>query len=446
MVMSMESTATVEEEEASKSESVTRRGSRRQNSGKASHKRPAASTFAYEAIASNGEIEQGKIVAANEEEVVDRLRRLGKRPVAITPARASVFAAELSIPGLGPRVKKAELSVMARQFSTMVNAGIPLIRSLAVLGEQAENPLLRSTLADMEISVSSGDSLSQSMERHPKVFDQLFVSMVRAGEAAGALDVVLDQLASTMERSVAVANKIRSAMSYPVAVLVMVFGVITAMLIFVVPVFSGIYDDLDGTLPLPTRMLVLLSSALTDYLPFVVVGLVGFVVTLRRWLRTTNGERRWHRIKLRLPLVGPLVHKSALARLGRTLSVLTKAGVPVLETLRIAADTTGNRVLTDALLSSIDGVRNGESLAENLASHPIFPPMVLQLVTVGEESGSLEEMLDVVGHTYEGEVETAVAGFAALIEPLLMAVIGAVVGGMVISLYLPMFRIIDLVQ
>lgn len=446
MVMSMESTATVEEESAAKPQSSARRGLGRQNAGKTQDTRPPASTFAYEAIASSGEIEQGKIVAASEEEVVDRLRRLGKRPVAITPARASVFAAELSIPGFGPRVKKAELAVVARQFSTMVNAGIPLIRSLAVLGEQSENPLLRSTLADMEISVSSGDSLSQSMDRHPKVFDQLFVSMVRAGEAAGALDVVLDQLASTMERSVAVANKIRSAMSYPVAVLVMVFGVIAAMLIFVVPVFSGIYDDLDGTLPLPTRMLVLLSTALTDYLPFVVVGLIGSVVSLRRWLRTTNGERRWHRTKLRLPLVGPLVHKSALARLGRTLSVLTKAGVPVLETLRIAADTTGNRVLTDALLESIDGVRNGESLAANLAAHPIFPPMVLQLVTVGEESGSLEEMLDVVGRTYEGEVETAVAGFAALIEPLLMAVIGAVVGGMVISLYLPMFRIIDLVQ
>lgn len=412
----------------------------------AATKGPVASTFAYDAIGAGGEIEHGKMVAAGEEEVIDRLRRLGKRPVNISPARTSLFEAELSIPGLGPRVKKSELAVVARQFSTMVNAGIPLVRSLAVLGQQSENPLLRTTLADMEISVSSGDSLSQSMERHPKVFDQLFVSMVRAGEAAGALDVVLEQLATTLERSVAIANKIRSAMSYPVAVLVMVFGVIAAMLIFVVPVFTGIYDDLEGTLPLPTRILVLLSAGLTNYLPFVVIGLGGTIYFLRRWLRTENGERRWHRLKLRLPLVGPLVHKSALARLGRTLSVLTRSGVPVLETLRIAADTTGNRVMTDALLDAIDGVRNGESLAANLADHPIFPPMVLQLVTVGEESGSLEEMLEVVGRTYEGEVETAVAGFAALIEPLLMAVIGLVVGGMVISLYLPMFRIIDLVQ
>ncbi len=450
MVMSMKSPPSVDDAAKAKEMRAAKRSAAREASREAASATPVkatpASTFAFVAVGSDGEIEEGKIVAATEQEVVDRLRRLGKRPIAVNKARASVFSAEMSIPGLGPRVKKSELAVVARQFSTMVGAGIPLVRSLGVLGEQSENPLLKQTMADMEISVSSGDSLSQSMDRHPKVFDQLFVSMVRAGEAAGALDVVLEQLASTMERSVAVANKIKSAMSYPIAVLVMVIGVIAAMLIFVVPVFTGIYEDLEGTLPLPTRVLVFLSTALTDYLPFVIIGLAGTVFAIRRWLKTPNGRLRWDQAKLRLPLVGPLVHKSALARLGRTLSVLTRAGVPVLETLRIAADTTGNRVVTDALLDTIDGVRNGESVASNLADHPIFPPMVLQLITVGEESGSLEEMLDVVGRTYEGEVETAVAGFAALIEPLLMAVIGLVVGGMVISLYLPMFRIIDLVQ
>lgn len=450
MVMSLKSRPSTDDaaDGASRKSGSKRERPKRQSSKQSEPKPEKAptSTFAYQAIGSNGDIEEGKIVAAGEQEVVDRLRRLGKRPTSVMPARASIFEAELSIPGLGPRVKKSELAVVARQFSTMVSAGIPLVRCLAVLGEQSENPLMQQTLADMEISVSSGDSLSQSMERHPKVFDQLFVSMVRAGEAAGALDVVLEQLASTLERAVAVSNKIRSAMSYPVAVLVMVVGVIAAMLIFVVPVFTGIYADLDGTLPLPTRVLVLFSTALTDFLPFVIVGVGATVYGVRRWLKTPDGELRWDQTKLRLPLIGPLVHKSALARLGRTLSVLTRAGVPVLETLRIAADTTGNRVVTDALLDAIEGVRNGEGLAANLSDHPIFPPMVLQLVTVGEESGSLEEMLDIVGRTYEGEVETAVAGFAALIEPLLMAVIGLVVGGMVISLYLPMFRIIDLVQ
>lgn len=402
--------------------------------------------YAFEAVTAQGEVESGEMVSMSEAEVLERLRRLGLRPIAVERARTSIFDVEMSIPGFGPRVKKAELAVMARQFATMVNAGIPLIRSLVVLSEQASNPLLRTTLQDMERSVSGGDSLSQAMDRHPKVFDELFVSMVRAGEAAGALDVVLQQLAATMERSVAVSNKIRSAMSYPVAVLVMVVLVIAAMLIFVVPVFTGIYADLGGTLPLPTRVLVLLSDLMTTHLPFVVVGAVLTGTAFHRWRRTSSGALRWDRIKLSLPLVGSLIHKGSLARTGRTLSVLTRAGVPVLETLRIAADTTGNRVVTVGLLDAIDGVRNGESIASNLARHPVFPPMVIQLVTVGEETGSLEEMLEVVGRTYEGEVESAVAGFAALIEPLLMALIGMIVGGMVIALYLPMFRIIDLVQ
>jgi len=260
MVMSMESPPSVDSRPSTpRRERAPSRAPTKNEPGAAA----SASTFAFVAVGSDGEIEEAKMVAVNEQEVVERLRRLGKRPISINVSKPSMFSAELSIPGLGPRVKKSELAVVARQFSTMVGAGIPLVRSLGVLGEQSENPLLKQTMADMEISVSSGDSLSQSMERHPKVFDELFVSMVRAGEAAGALDVVLDQLASTLERSVAVTNKVKSAMSYPIAVLVMVVGIVAAMLIFVVPVFEGIYADLDGTLPLPTRLLVLLSTART---------------------------------------------------------------------------------------------------------------------------------------------------------------------------------------
>lgn len=403
-------------------------------------------TYSFEAVNKHGKLESGEMVSTSQDEALERIRRLGLRPVAVEVARGSLFDQEWSVPGFGPRVKKGELAVLARQFSTMVQAGIPLIRCLSVLGDQASNSFLKVTLLDMERSVSGGVSLSQSMERHPLVFDHLFVSMVRAGEAAGALDVVLEQLATTMERSVAVSNKIRSAMAYPLAVLAMVGLVIAAMLLFVVPVFTGIYDNLGGTLPLPTRVLVILSDAMTKRLPFVVLGVTIIVAGFLHWRKTPKGALLWDRMKLSMPLVGPLVHKTSLARTGRTLSVLTRSGVPVLETLRIAADTTGNEVVTAGLVDAIEGVRNGESIASNLARHPVFPPMVLQLVTVGEETGSLEEMLEVVGRTYESEVESAVAGFAALIEPLLMAVIGGVVGAMVISLYLPMFRIIDLVQ
>ena len=403
-------------------------------------------SFTYEGIDSDGKLETGELLATSERDVVERIRRLGLRPTSVRRSTPSVFERELTIPGLGPRVKPAELAVMARQFSTMVSAGIPLIRALTVLTDQADNPVLRRTLAEMRVSVASGDSLSQAMERHPKVFDRLFVSMVRAGEVAGALDAVLVQLADALERNVAVRQKLKSAMSYPIAVLVMVVLVVAAMLVFVVPVFTGIYEDLGGTLPLPTRVLVLASSVLTTRLPVVLV--VGLVVGLafRSWRSTPSGRMAIDRAKLRLPLIGPLIHKGALARIGRTLSVLIGAGVPVLETLKIASDTAGNQVVASGLDEASEGVRRGESIASNLSRHQVFPSMVVQLVTVGEETGSLEEMLTTIGSTYDNEVEAAVSGFAALIEPLLMAVIGLVVGGMVIALYLPMFRIIDLVQ
>ena len=248
------------------------------------------------------------------------------------------------------------------------------------------------------------------------------------------------------EKQVAVRQKIRSALAYPAAVLVMIVGVITAMLVFVVPIFAGIYDDLGGTLPLPTQILVSLSDTLTKRLPFVVLGIGVSVFLLRRWIRTESGRYRWHALMVRMPLVGPLLRKSAIARFGRTMSVLTRAGVPVLGTLRITAETVGNAIVERAVGECEDAVRRGEAIAPNLARHDIFPAMVIQLVTVGEETGALDQMLDIVGTSFEEEVDAQVAGFSALIEPLLMAVIGVIVGGMVVALYLPMFRIIDLVQ
>ncbi len=402
--------------------------------------------FAYEAIDRAGNIDEGEILATTEEQALERLRRTGVRPISVKKSKDSVLARELRIPGLGPRVKSDELAVMARQFSTMIGAGIPLTRCLLVLQEQTTNTLLSSTLSDVHLAVVGGDSLSSALEHHPNVFDRLFVAMIRAGESAGALDTVLLQLATSLERSSAIRRQVRSAMSYPAAVLVMVFVIIVAMLIFVVPVFRGIYEDLGGTLPLPTRLLVGTSDLLTNRLPLVVV-VVGLAVWgVRHWKASEQGEQRWDAMKLRLPLIGPLLHKTAMARLGRTLAVLTRSGVPVLEALRISGATTGNAVVSAALTETMAGVEQGERLAANLGRHAIFPPMVVQLVAVGEETGALDEMFEIVGTTFETEVETSVTGLAALIEPLLMAFIGLVVGGMVVALYLPMFRIVDLVQ
>ena len=389
---------------------------------------------------------EGTLVAETETLAVARIRRMGLRPISVREVRLRSVQRELSIPGLGPRVKGSELSVLVRQFATMIGAGVPLVRTLDVLRRQAENPLLVKTIDQLVLDVESGESLSRAVGRHPRVFDRLAVSMVRAGEAAGALDVVLLQLADTLERTVAMRRKIRSAMAYPVVVLGMVVAVVVAMLVFVVPTFAGIYDDLGGELPLPTRLLLGASDLVTARLPIVMLGSAVVIIAARRWSKTASGRYRLDELKLRLPLVGPLLRKSTLARFGRTMAVLTRSGVPVLETLRITGATVGNAVLARAIESTRDAVGRGEPIAENLERSGLFPAVVIQLVSVGEETGALDQMFEIVGSSFEEEVETAVAGFAALIEPVMMAFIGLVVGGMVVALYLPMFRIIDLVQ
>lgn len=403
-------------------------------------------SFRFRAVDHHGAVQEGELVASSDADAVARLRRLGLRPVSVRRSRSSVLQRNLSVPGMGPRVKGTELAVLARQFATMVNAGVPLLRTLEVLRRQSENPLLRATLDQMRLDVESGDSLSEAIARHPKVFDHLFVSMVRSGEAAGALDVVLAQLAATLERTVAIRQKVRSALAYPIAVSFMVAGVIAAMLVFVVPTFAGIYDDLGGSLPLPTQLLVAASEAVTSNLAIAGLVLTALVIAGRRWTASPSGRHRWDGMKLRLPLVGSLLRKSVMARFGRTMAVLTRSGVPVLETLRITGETVGNAQVAEALERTRDAVRRGEPIAQNLANSHHFPAMVVQLVAVGEETGALDQMFEIVGESFEDEVETAVAGFSALIEPLMMAVIGLVVGAMVVALYLPMFRVIDLVQ
>ena len=323
-------------------------------------------TFRYRAITEEDTVDDGVLTAASEQEAVDRIRRLGYRPISVTPTRGGSLQREYSIPGIGPRVKPAELAGLARQFATMINAGIPLLRTLEVLRRQSDNDLLAQTLDQVTLDIQSGESLSRAIARHPKVFDHLFVSMVQSGEAAGALDVVLLQLANTLERTVAMRQKIRSALAYPAAVMVMVIGVIAAMLILVVPTFGGIYDDLGGTLPLPTRILIQTSDLVTSRLPLVAVALIASVVGFRRWSKTTSGRRRIDRWKLRIPLAGPLVRKAALARFGRTMAVLTRSGVSVLDTLRITAETVGNSLIADALDATGDAVRRGEPIAEQL--------------------------------------------------------------------------------
>jgi type IV pilus assembly protein PilC len=298
----------------------------------------------------------------------------------------------------------------------------------------------------VRMDVEKGASLSVALSKHPKTFNTLYVSMVRAGEVSGALDSVLQRLAHTIEKQVELRRKVKSAMTYPVVVGILVLLIVSAMLLFIIPMFKSLYKQLGGKLPTPTQILIDISSFVRGMWYLVAIAGVAIVVSFRRWIQTESGRKKWDRIKLRAPIFGPLVRKTALARFSRTLSALVRSGVPILESLDIVADTSGNDVVATAVRDGQSAVKQGEPLAGRLEEHAVFPPMVTQMMAVGEETGAVDEMLDKIADFYDQEIEATVAALTSLIEPLLIVVMGACVGGMVISLYLPMFNIIKLIK
>ncbi len=298
----------------------------------------------------------------------------------------------------------------------------------------------------MRNDVERGASLSAALAKHPKVFNRLYVSMVKSGEIGGVLDSVLLRLADTIEKQVELRRKIKSAMTYPAVVGALVLLIVTAMLLFIVPMFENLYNELGGTLPPPTRVLLAISSVFRSLWYVVLAVEIGGVFAFRKWITTDEGRRAWDSMKLKAPVFGKLVQKAALARFSRTLSALVRSGVPILEALDIVADTAGNHVVSIAVRDTQEGVKQGESIAGRLANHEVFPPMVVQMMAVGEETGALDEMLDKIADFYDQEVEATVNALTSLIEPLLIVVMGIAVGGMVIALYLPMFNIIKLIQ
>jgi type IV pilus assembly protein PilC len=382
--------------------------------------------------------------APSEQLVVAKLREMGYLPVAVEARTQSALNTELKIGG--DRVKPREVAVFSRQLATMINAGVPLMKSLAILSEQTEAKGLTKVIASLRDDVERGVSLSQAMARHPKVFPRIYLSLVRAGETGGLLDKVMLRLATSLEKQIELRRKIKSAMSYPVAVAVIVTLIVIAMLLFVVPMFEGMYQDLGGTLPLPTRILIGVSDVMTRFWYFVAALSGGAVFGIRRWIATEGGRARWDAFKLRIPVFGKLIHKTAISRFTRTLSELTRSAVPIIEALDIVAETAGNAVVGRAVSTARDRVRMGESLADSLAPHKVFPPMVVQMIGVGEESGALDDLLERVSEFYDQEIEATVDGLTSLIEPMLMVLMGVAVGGMIVALYMPMFNIINLVK
>jgi type IV pilus assembly protein PilC len=400
-----------------------------------------ADTYTYKARDRAGNQLTGTLVADNEALVLQRLREQGFTPLEVGK-QSRGFNIELT----AKKVKLKELAVFSRQFATMVNSGLPILRALAILSEQTSNGELARVLTAVRLDVEQGASLSSAMQKHPKVFNDLYISMVKSGETGGQLDDVLLRLAALLENEVKLRGKIKSAMTYPIAVVALVVLIMSAMLLFVVPQFESIYSNLGGDLPLPTRFLLTLSDLFKTYWWMFLIGAFAARFFFKRWKKTPAGREAVDRAKLRTPVFGPLFHKTALSRFASTLAMLLHSGVPILQALEIVADTVNNKIISKAIVDVQSSVRDGESMAKPLAKHQVFPPMVVQMIAVGEETGQVDVMLEKVAAFYDQEVEAAVDALTSLIEPLLIALIGGMVGAAVVALYMPMFNIIKLIQ
>jgi type IV pilus assembly protein PilC len=406
-----------------------------------------ALTFDYKVRDRAGSLVEGQLEGDSMALVVRRLREMGYMPISVTPKSSVNLKTEIKIPGISDRVKLREVAVMTRQLSTMVDSGLSVVRSLGILAAQSENQELARVLTEVRLDLEHGSSLSAACTKFPKVFSHLFCTLVAAGEIGGNLDEVLGSLATTIEKQAQLNRTIRSAMTYPAVVFSVMLVIFTAMIVFIVPVFKNLFSELGGKLPFPTLVLIKISQIVTSvWVLLVIAVIVGGIVSLRRWIATDEGRRKWDRLLLKPPVFGSLFHKVALARMTGSLASLISSGVPILESLDICADVSGNRTVGDVLLEAKNGVREGRPLADPLREHEnVIPPLVVQMIEVGEQTGALDQMLKKVGEFYDQEVEVTVNNLTALLEPLLTVCMGAMVGAMVICLYLPMFDYIKLV-
>ena len=402
-------------------------------------------TFRYKARDQAGRAREGTVEGTDQRVVVARLRELGLVPLSVEEERTTGLKREITLPGRGGKVKLKDLAIFSRQFATMISSGLTLLRSLTILAQQSENPMLSEVIGKVAKGVEEGKSLSEALSEHDS-FPRLYVAMVRAGETAGTLDLVLLRIADTMEKDVALRRKVKSTLTYPGVVLVLAVLLTTVMLLFIVPTFVGMFKSLGGTLPLPTKVLLLMSSTLRQLWFALFLVPIALWQGYKRARKVPQVRARLDAAKLKVPVFGNLFHKLALARFTRNLSTLLHAGVPILLALEITSDTIDNAVISRAVADVRAAVSRGESVAKPLAQHPVFPPMVVQMVAVGEETGVLDEMLRRIADFYDLEVEATTESLTAALEPIMIATLGGIVGAMVISLYMPMFKIFDLIE
>ena len=405
----------------------------------------ATATFQYAVRDRAGKVVTGKIEADSPAQVASKLKSMGYAPLKISAVESGGLKKDISLPRIGGKVKLKELAVFSRQFSTMINAGLSMLRALSILEEQQPNKVFSEVIGQLRAEVENGSALSTAMSKNPDIFQPLMINMIKAGEVGGFLDQVLNQLAENYESEVKLRGKVKSAMTYPVAVLVMAILLTVGMLLFVVPTFTKLFSDLGGDLPAPTQMLVNLSNFLkVALIPLIILSVIGFVVWIR--IKHTDRVREFvDPIKLKIPVFGPMFQKIALARFCRNLGTMLSSGVPILQSLDIVADTSGNKVITHAVHDIEESVRRGESLTQPLMQHKVFPAMVVQMLAVGEDTGALDAMLKKIADFYDQEVEATTEQMTALIEPIMIAILGGLVGSMIVALYMPIFKIFDLI-
>jgi type IV pilus assembly protein PilC len=396
----------------------------------------ATTVFLWEGKTRQGSVQKGEIAANNKEEVMALLRKQN-----ITPVNVSAKPRELKLSFGQPKVTDKDVVILTRQLATMIDAGLPLVQCLEILGSQTENKTLAKVIVQVRSDVESGATFADALKKHPKVFDNLYVNMVAAGEAGGILDTILQRLAAYMEKFAKIKRQIKSAMIYPAVILFVAVAVVALLLVVVVPMLAAMFKEAGQALPLPTRIVMTVSDFLKSWSGLIFfLSIVGGIVGIKQWRKTENGLRATDRIAMQIPVVGSLITRVSVAKFTRTLGTLMTSGVPIMEGLIIVAKTAGNKIVEEAIMQTRQSVSEGKTLAEPLSKAKVFPAMVTQMISVGEATGALDNMLNKIADFYDEEVDAAVAALTSMLEPLLMVFLGTTVGFVIIAMYMPIFQ------
>ncbi len=407
--------------------------------------------YKYKVRAAQGGEMSGVMEAKIQKDVADKLRQQKFIILSIEEEKQNMASALIeALPFMkkekGRRVKAKDLVLFSRQLSTLVSAGVPIVQGLAILVEQIESKVFKQVISDVKTDIEGGLSIADSMAKYPTVFDELYVGMIRSGETGGVLDVILERLSAYLESTAKLIGKVKSAMVYPTLVSLVAIGITGFMLVAVIPTFKQVFTAFGGELPMPTQVLISVSEFARKYFMIFIIAIIVGVFALRQYIKTEKGSRVWDSFLLKLPVFGPLIRKVAIAKFSRTLGTLIKSGVPILDAISTTGKTAGNKIVEDAVMNARENIREGERIAAPLKESGVFPPMVTQMISVGEETGALDNMLNKVADFYDQEVDVAVSGLTSMIEPLIIVVMGVVIGAMVIAMFMPIFELGEVVS